>query len=144
MAVQPTPPIQLDPSMDTGHQLAFINQNLNSIASVIGQNSFVILKSGTFSISAAANSNNTTTLAHGLGFLPIPLCFLSAANNTIYYPLPQWTSLTRDDVNNQIKFATWIDCNVDTTNLYVDFFNSLGGTGGPFNIKYYLLQQTAN
>lgn len=144
MAVQPTPPIQLDPSMDTGHQLAFINQNFNNIANVIQQNSFVILKSGTFSILAPANNNNTTTVPHNLGFLPIPLCFLSTANNTVYYPLPQWTSASRDDVNSVVKFSTWIDCNVDSTNLYIDFINALPGANGPFTIKYFLLQQTAN
>lgn len=142
MPVQPTPPIQLDPSMEIGHQLAFTNQNLNNIASVIGQNSFVILQSGIVSVTAAANVTNTTTVAHNLGLIPIPLAFLS--NGIQYYPLPTWTNLSRDDVNHVINFRTWLDAYCDSTNLSIQFFNSTAATTGPYDIKYYLLQQTAN
>lgn len=138
------PPIHLDPNQDNSQQTAFINQNFQSLASALETNSFRIVVSGTVSVQASGNTNNTTTIPHNLGFTPIPFCFLSASNNTVFYPLPQWTSLTRDDVNHVINFATWIDCNVDSNNLNIEFFNSLNTTNGPFNVQYYLLQQSSS
>lgn len=144
------PPIQLDPSMDKGHELAFINQNFQTLSTELESNSFRTVLGGTATISTPANSSVTYSIAHNLGFIPIPFCFLSANNNTQYIPLPAWTSLTRDDTTvisgtaGQIVFRTWINCYCDNTNLYIQHFNSKSSTDGPFDIKYYLLQRTAS
>lgn len=138
------PPIHLDPNQDSGQQTAFINQNFQTLAAALESNSFRIVLPGLTSIQATGNTTVIYTIPHNLGYIPIPFCFLSASDNGIYYPLPMWTSLSRDDINHQVKFQTWIDANTDIENLYIEFFNSLAATQGPFNVQYYLLQQTAS
>lgn len=109
------------------------------------QNIFKIVSEVNLSITASANTNNTTTYAHGLGYTPAVIGFLNAGLvGGARTPLPTWTSLTRDDANHQIVFRTWINAEVDGTNLYIDFFNSTAGTIGPLTVTLYLLQETAN
>lgn len=141
MALDVEPPAQIDIAQSKQDQIAFINKNFQSIANVIGNNAFKIIVAGTFSITAAANTSASFTLTHNLGFIPVPFAFLSSAGNTTYTPLPTWVNLTRDDANAQIVFANWIDCTATATTFNVRFFNAFGSSRGPFNIRYYLLQE---
>lgn len=108
------------------------------------QNVFKIVADSTVSCTAPAHTNNTTTIAHGLSYKPAVIAFLEAGIAVgARMPLPTWTSLTRDDVNNVIVFRTWINVEVDATNLYIRYFNSLATVDGPCIVHYYLLQETA-
>lgn len=111
-----------------------------------GQDIFKIVAVVSLSITALATTNNITTYAHGLGYVPAVVGFLNAglAGGAVRTPLPTWTSLTRDDINHQVVFRTWINAEADATNLYIDFFNSTAGTVGPLTVTVYLLQETAN
>lgn len=136
--------------MDRGHELAFINQNFNNIASVIGQNSFVIVQVGTintpaYSVALVANQYTTahasSVVAHNLGYVPVILAFISIGG---YYIQVPYTS-----IGGVGTTANWtvITASVDSTNVVIDVnamqFNG-SVTGSIYSIKYYLLQQTAN
>lgn len=110
------------------------------------QDIFKIVSSNTVAITASGASNNVTTIAHGLSYIPVIIAFLNAglAGGAVRTPLPTWTTLSRDDVNHVVKFGTWINAEVDATNVYIDFVNSTASTIGPLNVTYYLLQETAN
>lgn len=110
------------------------------------QNNFKIVSSFTTSITGSATSNTVTTIAHGLGYTPAILAFLNAglAGGAVRTPLPTWTTLNRDDVNHVVNFRTWINAEVDGTNVYLDFFNSTASPIGPLTVTIYLLQETAN
>ena len=109
------------------------------------QNVFKIVSTATVSITASATSNNVTTISHGLSYVPIIVAFLNAglAGGAVRTPLPTWTTLNRDDINHVVNFRTWINAEVDATNVYIDFINSTASTVGPLSITYYLLQESA-
>lgn len=127
--------------MDKGHELAFINQNFNNIASVIQQNSFVIVKSDTIAYSFSGGNSSFRAIPHGLPFIPIPLAFLGTSTS-FYRPLPTWLGIGY--TVSGVVFNTWIDCDVDATNLNLYANYATGNFGSGLFIKYYLLQQTAN
>ncbi len=111
------------------------------------QNTLKIVKTDTITVSASGNATNWSTVPHNLGFAPIPLAFLN--NVTLSgiavganVPLPTYTSLSVDTVNQRVDMRTWLHAMADDTNFYIVAFNS---TGTPFNIniRYYLLQESA-
>lgn len=108
------------------------------------QNVFKIVASVTLSITGLATSNNSVTYAHGLGYKPAIVAYLNAGAFGGQTPLPTWTSLTRDDINHVVVFRTWVNAEVDSTNVYIELYNSTAGIVGPFNVVVYLLQETAN
>lgn len=143
MPVQPTPPIQLDPSMDKGHELTFINQNFQNIANVIQQNSFVIAKSGTVTLTKGANIlSANTSVTHNLGITPMCIAAIDYGGGA-FYSLP---AVFIDDATGAVVELV----NTITDPTYATFVvkSPSGGTIYPlaqaFTIKYYLLQQTAN
>lgn len=155
MSIQPDPPIQLDPTMDTGHQLAFINQNFLSISNFLKTNSFKIVQEGTILSPAQSISDpgagtwgtaalGTTVLAHGLNSIPGLLGYL-AQPGTPYIPMPYTSTVFSGTAG---RFWT-LSLQVDATNLYFSsevtvFHQSFAITTGEFTAKYYLLQETAN
>lgn len=152
MAIQSTPPIQLDPSMDNGHQLAFINQNFQSIANVLQQNSFVIVSVVNTTMTAPSTPDGgvgvwsgnfaRTTIAHNLPSTPVIIAYLNQGSQ--YYPM-MWQLLSTPG-GGSIAMANFV-ASVDATNVYLDCtVSSLHTTftGGTYNVRYYLLQQTAN
>lgn len=159
MAVQPTPPIQIDPSTDDGHKWAFVNQNFQNIANVIQQNSFVIVSSGTLTIPlatlAAAGSTNTYFAAsgspdvyHNLGYTPVVLAF--AQNAADEYTLMPLLYHNTGGTGGGLSIATYT---VTATNSivtgYCNFvayggYNFTGTSTPAINVKYFLLQQTAS
>lgn len=158
MPIQPTPPIQLDPSMDNGHQLAFTNQNFNNIASVIGQNSFVIIQSGTASIQGDDNSGGTTwkiysqTIAHNLGYKPAVMGFVESTGTqtdglgTSNYRRPTPTAVYTLTVTAGWPQLAYAEVLVNETNVICRWLGNPGSnwTSVTVAFKYYLLQQTAN
>lgn len=109
------------------------------------QNVFKIVQDPvTVPVTAPANTTNSTTIAHNLGYKPAIVAFLEAGvASGARTPLPTWTSATRDDANGFVKFNTWINAEVDGTNVYIRFFNATGAAVGPLNVTYYLLQESA-
>lgn len=156
MAVQANPPIQIDPSMDKGHQLAFINQNFQSIANVLQSNSFKIVATGTVAAPAAvtvADGTNTfaggatTTVAHGLSFTPLVMAFV-AVSSTQYSLMPYSQTVSANDPGGGIISTfyrvTTNSTNVEVFHYVVSYSPGIGaGTYSGANIKYYLLQETA-
>lgn len=145
MSIQPDPPIQLDPSQDTGHQLAFINQNFQSIANFLKSNSFKIIKTGTGTLpSFTSPATNTTMVPHGLNFIPIPLVFIGDATS-IYYALPAILGYNLGTPTaGVINISSYVGYNVDDANLQIYHANSSTGTTLSYPFKYFLLQETAN
>jgi hypothetical protein len=109
------------------------------------QNVFKIVQDPTtVPITAPANTTNTTTIAHGLSYKPAVVAYLEAGiASGARTPLPTWTALTRDDANGFVMFETWINVEVDETNIYIRFFNATSGAIGPLNVTIYLLQESA-
>lgn len=187
--------------MDSGHQLAFINQNFHSLADslnpftlsdgsndrlLIGKDSngnyvvkvskpafdafdatdsnlifnsnqdiFKIVSAGITTVPAATasynNSQNSTTtsvvVTHNLGFIPVVVAINSSAGN--YFSLPQ-SSLN----NTSSTIGCWLHSSYywTTTNTTLKFFNTVtvsntgtgNGTSSSIDVKYFLLQETAN
>lgn len=141
MSVQPDPPIQIDPNMDSGHQWAFVNQNFASIANVLGKQSFNIVLSGTVTGSTiAAAGTERLTVPHNLGFIPIPMVYLS--DGGLYLPIPAISSYSPSVTG--ITIATYSADFTDAANLYIDTTNGTASPAAAFTYKYYLLQLTAN
>lgn len=155
MSIQPDPPIQLDPTMDQGHQLAFINQNFLSISNFLKTNSFKIIQEGTILSPAQSIADPgagtwgtatlaTTVQAHGLSFTPALLCYLSPPAQP-YIPLP-YTNATFSGSAGRI----WtLSVQVDSTSLYFSsevtvLHQNFSLSAGQYSAKYYLLQETAN
>lgn len=159
MSIQPDPPIQLDPSMDDGHRLAFINQNFLSISNFLKSNSFKIIQTGTgtmpsASYTLAANKVGMATansqVAHNLGYTPICLGFLTGFGGVGQSAvLPYFSWLGSAGIS-----AGAYAFEITADNTYVYFTSSLwqiwetAATGtftSPANyaVKYYLLAETA-
>lgn len=145
------PPIHLDPTQDSDQQTAFINQNFQTLASALETNSFRIVDNDSTVLPASAAPISLTTVAHNLGFAPTPFAFLNNQSFSIgptlissnaNIPLPTETSTLVDGTG--VHFLTYIRIFSDDTNLYFVFYNSTGGSLGPFNVSYYLTQQKAS
>lgn len=142
--------------MDVGHQLAFINQNFNNIASVIGQNSFVIVLRGTAAFvptniaNTVAAGDYTLVIPHNLGYIPTAIVHSTiqepTANFTGYTNLPYSDFFPTGSVNVG-KLSRTLYFETDATNLTIHTFQSVGisySSTPTYNIRYYLLQPTAN
>lgn len=147
MAVQPIPPIQLDPSMDKGHELAFINQNFQSIANVLGKNTFTIVASDVVSITRNASATSASlTVSHNLGYLPAILAFLGsgAAGN-----LPFINLLFTGADAGKVMTAIYIS-SVSTTDFTIQVASPNYASNTDYSqtitytIKYYLSQPSAS
>jgi hypothetical protein len=83
------PPINIDPSQDAAQQVAFINQNFQSIASALQSNSFRILEQGEATIyQSSHNGGSVTTIRTFVDFSttyetnPIVLAFIISNTGT--------------------------------------------------------------
>lgn len=156
------PPIHLDPSQNPSQQTAFINQNFQTIASILETNSFRIVKRGNTAISSTGSTINWVTVPHNLGFAPVPFVFLNdisrTAGTTVItgsgnIAFPTWSSLTLDTIKSSatnsgnalpiVAFQTFFDAVADETNLYIFLYNATGSSISAFNVGYYLIQQAA-
>lgn len=115
------------------------NQNTFKIATTINGTAT------TPALTTGANTwgvvNNTNTIAHGLGFVPIPQAFIN--DSGLYTPL-QYSFF---NVAGGNPWWYTLRVRVDATNIYlvttvVGYNISL--SSGSFPVKIYLLQETAN
>jgi hypothetical protein len=106
------------------------------------QNVFKIVVSSTFNWQPVLSSNTASlTIAHNLGFTPIPLVYIASTTSTDYYPLPHSASTTVS--GGFVQFQDYFTCSVDDTNLYITNICSLANPRANNLFKYYLLQETA-
>ena len=105
-----------------------------------GQNVFKIVASGTAVLPYAATGTQTSvSVTHGLGYIPIVLAFFEQSGT--YSPLPvSELVLTGADAG---KTSRLIDAFATSTTVIFYHNVALYGFSGD-NIKYYLLQETAN
>jgi hypothetical protein len=117
------------------------------------QNVFKIASSGTTTPPTASTTapgaglwaygNNTKTIAHGLGYLPIIMAYITDGSS--YYSLP-WTVFGLSSTT-QVQHAS-INVIVDATNItiYTSLLalNLTTSFGSGLTIKYYLLQESVN
>lgn len=148
------PPIHLDPNQDPAQQVAFINQNFQSLASTLETNSFRVVDTinGTFpAVTVAGNTggwalaNNINTIPHNLGITPLP--FGTFFDGTTYIQLPD----TKLNGNSTTPYWEQWRVRVDGTNVYLDhyitIFNQPTGTNltsPAVTAIILLLQQVAN
>lgn len=157
------PPIHLDPTQGADQQTAFINQNFQTLASALETNSFrIVVGPITTGITTSGNSVDTVTIAHGLGYAPIPFGFMNDVTitgpsgiitNNGNLPLPTWVSLTGDTIKSTatnsgvalpiIAFKIYVQIVSDATNVYILLINATGSGGTTYNVTYYLTQQPA-
>lgn len=112
------------------------------------QNTLKVVKTDIITVGVGTDATNWSTLPHGLGFAPVPLAFLNnvtlsgiAAGANI--PLPTYSSLSVDTVNQRVNMRTWLHALADEVNLYIVVFNSTG-VAFNLNVKYFLLQESAD
>lgn len=159
MSIQPDPPIQLDPSMDNGHQLAFINQNFQSIANFLKVNSFKIVLSSSTTITVpnpqGTDFSSSSTVTHNLGYIPAYLAYVippSTYTGSLRNVLVPFLDYVIFDSANPPNIAGWhingrgdvTLLNTTTIKFGLFFTNNFGNTPGIWTFKYYLLQETAN
>lgn len=116
------------------------------------EDTFKIVKTGTKTLSgytvALSAGNYTTggvtdTVAHNLGFVPAVIAYIINLTST-YELLPSST------VSGSGTSAIWtnVTVRVDSTNIYIVQsqmnFNQGSTVVGGANVRYYLLQETAN
>jgi len=151
------PPIHLDPTQDNSQQVAFINQNFQTLASALETNSFRIIDDPIISLTTLNFSKTgpgiflqtaLTTFSHGLSFTPQIIPYVQ--NGTLDRPLP-----ARVISNSTVAgtFFAYVDIRgyVDSTNvtIYAEQIIDIRDastqslTGTLYNIKCLLLQQTA-
>lgn len=139
------------PGNDVTSSSAAINNQLifNS-----NQDIFKIVGSGTLSWTLSNTANvvpagtQTNTITHNLGFQPSALVYFSApttANTTILSPMP-YTDFFSSGANKGLLFSD-TRYFINTTQLIFQVINLVGSDYSPnvptWNIKYYLLQETA-
>lgn len=127
----------------TDSQLAFNSEN----------NVFKIVESGTSQTAACAltsagagnwsSASSSVTIPHNLGYIPAIFAFYNSGGGS-YVPLP----FTQLDFNTSTSVAWFVlSAIADNTNLYLQV-NAMGlnrtATFVATDIKYYLLQETAN
>jgi hypothetical protein len=108
------------------------------------QDVFKVVKTGTFTVSCAANTTQTFTVAHGQTGTPIIMAYLETGSGTFF--LPTTLSTTRNDIDGHVYYNVFIEVYVDATNINARFFNATASAApltGTYNVRYYVLQETA-
>lgn len=156
MAVNVDPPIQLQPDTPHDQEITFINQNFQAITNAVNKTGFVIVGSGTTSLAAPSvtyNNNVTSnftsvTIAHGLGYAPAVLAYMTAGGNNFSMPL----SSMIDPLTNLRGNYQFIETSYSANSTSITFQNKLtisdsgSGTAAGLalvNITYYFLQQAS-
>lgn len=104
---------------------------------------FKIVATGTTSINAnlSAGSTGSSTIVHGLGFIPSSLIFVDLGG-AVYQQLPLTTGLTI--ASGLVGFNNWVYAATDATSLTINFYSPTTTNWGTFSFRYYLLAETAN
>lgn len=110
------------------------------------QNVFKIVKTDTILVDFIDAPVSVLSVAHNLGFAPIPMAFLigvtdgAASGN---FPFPVTLGLDTTSVPGTILNTSYVRVASDTVNVYFEIFNATGSELGVFNVRYYLLQETS-
>lgn len=103
------------------------------------QDIFKIVGSGSAVIPASGTSTSTTSISHGLGYIPAYLGYVFFSLSSSYNLLP---ALSINDTTGAIIsfYEGWTDATTINFRVHVP-----GGTvSSTTSVKYYLLQETAN
>ncbi len=132
--------------MDRGHELAFINQNFQSIANVLQQNSFVIVGTGTTTVTAMVNQGSFNLVTHNLGYVPMVIATCQGPSTSFLFS-PNWAMVPYIVTSESAVTKTVVTIpTINTTSLQfeVDLGSGATGAAGVWTFNYKLLQQTAN
>jgi hypothetical protein len=113
------------------------------------QNVFKIVASDTTTIGSDGSTVTTREIEHGLTFTPIPLAFLNDVTITdvganLSLPFPTFENLNIDTVNDVIQDRSRLFVSANATKLFITLLNATGSPIADLDVKYYLLQETAN
>lgn len=137
-------PINIDPAQDPAQQIAFINQNFQSLASTLETNSFRIILEGTTTITVPAASVSGDLegplIPHSLNITPTVIAnvttntLLGSNGNT---PTP-WTAFSS---TGTLEFIADFN-SIDDTNIqfYVQWTGNNSEWVGVWTFKYFILQ----
>lgn len=114
----------------------------------LGPANYRMILSGTMNVTALANANTQTTLAHNLGYSPL---VIGSVNNStvsgfsftgpVDVPLPSWLSANRgSDLSGVVTFPIYASMMVDQANVYVTTINA-SNVEKDFTVTFYLFQQ---
>lgn len=131
-----------------------INAAINGIISKLNSWNGVIVLQGTLDIQATGLSRETFSVAHNLGYAPVPSAYLNSVDisggggaslEDVNIPLPTWLSVRVNSGGSGIvDFPIWLSIYTDATNFYVDVFNGTGGTSSTYPVSYYLMRISAD
>lgn len=103
-------------------------------------NMFKIIGKGTGTVTVAGGEERTTTIAHGMGFAPACVAYVSTSFAPgSYYPCPTATINT-----GTLAFDNFAKVNTNTTNVVLYVGSFAPATDGTYTFRYYLMQETAS
>lgn len=154
------PPVRLDPNQDPAQQIAFINQNLQTMAAAIqtslSNNSFQIVNIITIQLVLTASGTTSgksavSSVAHGLSFTPAYEAFISidpslasffGVGSSLNGPNPFLVPTTTS--GSSLATVALHQITVDSKNIYLSQFSNVQGTYSfTTSAVVYLLQKTA-
>ena len=114
------------------------------------QNTFKIVSTGTVTVDKAANDSfESTSIAHGLDYIPAMICYIRYdTGGGVYTQIPTPLYTLTDNGAGALDVTRAITATIDTTNI--NFSISTPNTGSTYTnaysatFRYYLLQETAN
>jgi len=84
----------------------------------------------------ADNGDHTTTIAHGLGYRPLAMCYFRNTANDKWFI----SSTNPEDSEFRQSISANVNIYVDTTNVYLKIFNNTGGAA-TFEVKYEIFYE---
>lgn len=141
MAVNPNPPITIDPSVNDNQKWAFVNQNFQSLADTLQKNSSLIVGSGTVTLNALINQGSfTSPVYHNLSYVP----YVVASAHSPGFSSNQWAQLPYLSLQAGLTWLVLAQISVIST-TYLQFEVDLGANPvthvGNWTINYLLLNQ---
>jgi len=120
------------------------NTDTNNFIFNSNQNVFKIVKTGTVTVQANATAGVPieTVVRHDLGYVPIPLVYLTDTTTSIIYPLPAATAMSVSLGN--VGFNNWSEATATAEVLDIVFTSGTTANWGTLIYKYYLLQESAS
>lgn len=106
------------------------------------QNALKVVQSGEItmpSTTLAAGGLTSVVVSHNLGYVPATLVY--GRQVSVYFPLPRNIGMTSS--GGFLMSTAMLVVENDTTDMYIILRAGAAGTYGPFEFKYYILQETA-
>lgn len=100
-----------------------------------------LVKTGTTTITMAANDETSLAVPHNLGYTPIATVYASYNQvGSIVFMLPTYAVVAPTVEASSITFTDWADYYTDSSSLIIALFNSSDFSRNLY-IKYYLYRQ---